>query len=99
MEEIHRHVNSLQLPIYVYLFMNRFNIPLTDTNAELILLRNNDEEKLFNSDAPEEKEAAFAQYMEGITTVIKELLNPSKHFAPFDTGPCPTCAFNNLCHV
>jgi CRISPR/Cas system-associated exonuclease Cas4 (RecB family) len=99
MEEIHRHVNSLQLPIYVYLFMNRFNIPLTDTNAKLILLRNNDEEKLFNSDVPEEKEAAFAQYIEGVSTVIRELLNPSKPFTLFDAGPCPTCAFNNLCHV
>jgi ATP-dependent helicase/nuclease subunit B len=99
MEEIHRYVNSFQLPIYIYLFTNHFDIPLADTNAKLMLLRNNDEEKLFNDGGPEEKEAAFAQYMEGITTVIKELLDPSKPFAPFDTGNCSICAFNDLCHV
>ena len=37
----------------------------------------------------DEKEADFAQYMEGVTTVIKELLDPSKPFTPFDTNPCP----------
>jgi CRISPR/Cas system-associated exonuclease Cas4 (RecB family) len=99
MEEIHKYVRSFQLPIYISLFMNRFSIPLKDTNAKLILLRNNDEEVLFNNCAPEEKEAVFAQYMEGVTTVINELLDPSKPFTPFDTDPCSTCAFNNLCHV
>ena len=88
MEEIHKYINSFQLPIYIYLFMNRFNIPLANTNAKLILLRNNDEEVLFNNRTPEEKEADFAQYMEGVTTVIKELLDPSKPFTPFDTSPC-----------
>ena len=48
---------------------------------------------------PEEKETDFAQYMEGVTTVIKELLDPSKPFTPFDTNHCPDCAFKNLCHV
>jgi ATP-dependent helicase/nuclease subunit B len=99
MEEIHRYVNSFQLPIYTYLFMDRFDIPLANTNAKLILLRNNDEEELFNNHASEEKEAAFAQYMEGVTTVIKGLLDPSKPFTPFDTNSCPNCAFNNLCHI
>ena len=99
MDEIHRYVNSFQLPIYIYLFMNRFSIPLADTNAKLILLRNNDEEVLFNNRVPDEKETDFALYMEGVTTVIKELFDPSKPFAPFDTNSCATCAFKNLCHV
>ena len=99
MEEIHRYVNSFQLPIYAYLFMNRFSIPLANINAKLILLRNNDEEALFNNHVSDEKEADFAQYMEGVITVIKELFDPSKPFAPFDTSPCPGCAFNNLCHI
>jgi hypothetical protein len=99
MEEIHRHVNSLQLPIYIHLFINRFSISLANANAKLMLLRSNDEENLFNDGGSEEKEAAFAQYMEGVTTVIKELLDPSKPFTSFDTGSCSTCAFNNLCHV
>jgi len=99
MEEIHRYINSFQLPIYTHLFMDRFSIPLAGTNAKLILLRNNDEEVLFNNRTPDEKEAAFAQYMDGVTTVLKELFDPSKPFTPFDTGSCPDCAFNNLCHV
>jgi ATP-dependent helicase/nuclease subunit B len=99
MEKIHKYINSFQLPIYAYLFMNHFDKPLSDTNAKLILLRNNDEEMLFNNFSSDEKETTFAQYMEGITTVIKELLDPSKPFTYFDTGPCPTCVFNNLCHI
>ena len=99
MQEIHKHVNSFQLPIYTYLFMNRFDIPLADTNAKLILLRNNDEEALFGGLAQDEKEAAFARYMEGVATVIKDILDPVKPFMPFDTDACPACAFNNLCHV
>jgi CRISPR/Cas system-associated exonuclease Cas4 (RecB family) len=47
----------------------------------------------------DEKEADFAQYMEGVTTILKELLDPSKPFTPFDTSHCPDCAFNNLCHI
>jgi CRISPR/Cas system-associated exonuclease Cas4 (RecB family) len=99
MEEIHRYLNSLQLPIYTYLFMNRFNIPLAATNAKLILLRNNDEEVLFNNRTSDEKEADFALYMEGITTILEELLDPSKPFTPFDTSPCSDCTFRNLCHI
>ena len=99
MEEIHKYIHSFQLPIYIHLFMNRFSISLANTNAKLILLRNNDEEVLFNNRTPDEKEAAFAHYMEGVTTVIKELLDPSKPFTPFDTNHCPDCAFKNLCHV
>jgi len=99
MEEIHKYINSFQLPIYTHLFMNRFDIPLADTNAKLILLRNNDEEVLFNNRTSDEKEADLAQYMEGVTTVLKELLDPSKPFTPFDTSSCQSCAFNNLCHI
>jgi CRISPR/Cas system-associated exonuclease Cas4 (RecB family) len=99
MQEIHKHVNSFQLPIYTYLFINRFDIPLADTNAKLILLRNNDEEMLFGGLARDEKEAAFARYMQGVATVINDLLDPAKPFTPFDTDSCSTCAFNNLCHV
>jgi ATP-dependent helicase/nuclease subunit B len=97
-EAIHKYINSLQLPIYVYLFTNRFSVPLADANAKLILLRNNDEEVLFNC-SPEEKEAAFAQYMQGVTTITNELLDPSKPFTPFDADHCSTCAFNSLCHL
>jgi ATP-dependent helicase/nuclease subunit B len=99
MEEIHRYLNSFQLPIYTYLFMNRFNIPLAATNAKLILLRNNDEEMLFNNRTSDEKEADFALYMEGVTTILEELLDPSKPFTPFDTSPCSGCTFRNLCHI
>ena len=99
MEQIHKDVNSFQLPIYTYLFMNRFNILLANTNAKLILLRNNDEEVLFSNRTSDEKEADFALYMEGVTTVLKELLDPSKPFTAFDTSLCSTCTFRNLCHI
>jgi CRISPR/Cas system-associated exonuclease Cas4 (RecB family) len=99
MEDIHKYINSFQLPIYTYLFMNRFDILLADTNAKLILLRNNEEEQLFNDCKPDEKEANFARYIEGVMTVIKDIFDPAKPFTSFDTLSCPACAFKNLCHV
>ncbi len=99
MEEIHKNISSFQLPIYVHLFTNRFNIELAETNAKLILLRNNEEEELFGNYTSDEIETAFAQYMQGVSTVIRDILDSTKPLASFDTISCPTCAFRNLCHV
>jgi CRISPR/Cas system-associated exonuclease Cas4 (RecB family) len=99
MEEVHKYIHSFQLPIYIHLFINHFSISLANTNAKLILLRNNDEDVLFNNRTSDEREADFALYMEGVTTVLKELFDPSKPFTSFDTRHCPDCAFKNLCHV
>lgn len=99
MEDIHRYVNSFQLPLYIYLFMNRFDISVTDVNAKLVLLKNNAEEVLFDDKNPEEKETIFTQYMDGVATTIRDILDPSRPFSPFDTDSCETCSFRNLCHV
>lgn len=96
---IHTYVNSFQLPLYVHLFMNHFNIPLMNINAKLILLKNNVEEDLFAGYEPDEKEKAFALSMEGVRTVFKDLFDPAKPFAPLDLESCPGCAFKNLCHI
>ena len=98
-EAIHTHINSFQLPLYVHLFMGRSEIPLTDINAKLILLKNNIEEDLFAGYGLDEKESAFALYLEGVRTVFKDLFDPAQPFAPFDNESCPECTFKNLCHV
>ncbi len=98
-KEIHKNISSFQLPIYVYLFINRFDVQLAQTNAKLILLKNNEEEELFGNYTSDERESVFTQYMDGVATVIQDILDPAKPFSPFDTISCADCAFRNLCHV
>ncbi|HVN94893.1 MAG TPA: PD-(D/E)XK nuclease family protein, partial [Syntrophorhabdaceae bacterium] len=99
MQSIHEEVNSFQLPLYVYLFAKCFSIPLEKTEASLILLRNNEREDLFGGLALEEKQILFSSYMDGVATVIKDILDPAKPFAPFDADSCKTCEFSGLCHM
>jgi hypothetical protein len=98
-EDIHATVNSFQLPLYVFLFHSAFSVPVSKLNAKLILLKNNDEELLFKGDAAEEKEQILGAYMEGVQTVLRDMLDISKPFRSFDQGLCNSCTFNNLCKV
>jgi hypothetical protein len=99
MDDIRKYINSFQLPIYLYLFTKRFDIPIADVNAKLVLLKNNTEEMLFRDNESGEKETIFTHYMNGVATVIKDILDPTKPFGPFDTDSCETCTFRSLCHM
>ncbi|MBA4417218.1 MAG: hypothetical protein C0392_04815 [Syntrophus sp. (in: bacteria)] len=99
MEDIHRHISTFQLPIYVSLFQQTLDAPDERVNAKLLLLKNNQEEVLLKTSSSEEREAIQAQYMEGVRTVLRNILDPKKPFSPFDDGNCPDCPFNLLCHV
>jgi len=99
MDDIRKYINSFQLPIYLYLFTKRFDIPIADVNAKLVLLKNNTEEMLFRDNESGEKETIFTHYMNGVATVIKDILDPAKPFGPFDTDSCETCTFRSLCHM
>lgn len=98
-EDIHNTINSFQLPLYLFLFHTTFSIPVKNLNAKLILLKNNDEELLFKGDATDEKAQTLTQYMEGIRTVLRDMLDITKPFRPFDNELCNKCAFSNLCHM
>jgi len=98
-EDIHKNINSLQLPIYVHLFQNTFNIPLGNINAKLILLRNNEEELLFKDNTKIEKEHIQEKYVGAIKTVLRDILNSSKPFKPYTDDVCAECTFNNMCHI
>ena len=97
--DIHVHIRSFQLPTYIRLFMNQFPVPLANTNAKLVLLGNNTEELLLADDDPEDKEVRFTNYMRGLTTVMTDILDPSKPLSPFDILSCPQCSFRDLCHM
>lgn len=98
-DDIHKKVNSLQLPIYVYLFHKAHSVPLNSIKAILILLKTNEEEMLFKGSQDTNKESVIEQYMEGFKTVLRDMQDISKPFKPFDDEACATCSFNSICHI
>jgi len=96
-DDIHKNVESFQLPLYVYLFHKMFSAPIKDINAKLVLLKNNEEELLFEDKQGIDRESALNMYMDGVKTVLTDLLDSSKPFKPFDDDLCGKCPFNGLC--
>ncbi len=100
MEEIHRHIKSVQLPIYLYLFREAEAVPMERLQAKLVLLRTITEEPLFKRGLTGmDRETLHRQFMEALTTVFRDIFDAEKPFSPFDEDLCPDCAFNGLCHV
>jgi len=97
--EIHKNIDSLQLPVYVYLFQNRFKIPLININAQLVLLQKNDRDILFKTHANEEVEKTFDFYLKCINTVLFDIFDRSKCLKSFDDDYCPKCNFNMVCRI
>jgi ATP-dependent helicase/nuclease subunit B len=97
--DIHKKVKSFQLPLYVYLFHRMSSTPVKDINAKLILLKNNEEELLFENNLEINKESILDMYINGVKTVLTDLLEKSKPFKPFDDNLCSTCTFIGLCHL
>jgi hypothetical protein len=98
-DDIHKNVESFQLPLYVYLFHRMFSKPINDINAKLVLLKNNEEELLFDDNQGIDRESALGIYMNGVKTVLTDLLDSSKPFKPFDDNLCSACPFIGLCHL
>jgi ATP-dependent helicase/nuclease subunit B len=98
-KDIHDTISSFQLPLYLFLFHSAFSVPVSNLNAKLILLKNNDEELLFKDNATAEREQILAQYMEGVKTVLRDMLDINKPFKSFDHELCNSCTFNSLCKI
>jgi ATP-dependent helicase/nuclease subunit B len=98
-EDIHAAINSFQLPLYLFLFHSAFSVPVDNLNAKLILLKNNEEEFLFKGNGAQEREETLERYMEGVKTILRDMLDMSKPFRSFDHGLCSSCTFNDLCRV
>ena len=100
MTEIHRSVPTFQLPLYAYLFRETAALrPSQLVNGKLIFLKDNKEEPLFKANEAEIRESIQARYVEGVETVVGEILDQTQPFTPFDDLACPACPFNLLCHV
>ena len=98
-EYIHRYIPTFQLPLYIHCFRETLENPFQKVNGKVIFLKNNQEEPLFKRDDPEERAMVQEKYMEGVATVLRDILDPGKAFRPFDDLSCSTCAFRLLCHV
>ena len=98
-EDIHRRIPTFQLPLYVHMFGQNHDGRPEGVNAKLVFLKTNKEEFLFGSADREDRENVQSRYMEGVRTVLADMLDPSKPFRPFDDLACSACRFNLLCHV
>ena len=98
-DDVHNTIKSFQLPLYLLLFSTTFSIPANNVNAKLILLKNNEEEKLFESNPIEERKSILEMYIDCIRTVMGDILDGSKPFRPFDDNSCGTCLFTCICHM
>ncbi|MCX5811434.1 MAG: PD-(D/E)XK nuclease family protein [Proteobacteria bacterium] len=98
-DDIHKHIESFQLPLYVYLFHRMFSVPIKDINAKLVLLKNNEEELLFEDNRDIDRVSMLGMYMDGVKTVLTDIPDSSKPFKPFDDNACSTCPFIGLCHL
>jgi hypothetical protein len=96
-DDIHKNVESFQLPLYIFLFQQMFSVPIKDINAKLVLLKNNEEELLFEDKEGIDRESVMDMYMDGVKTVLTDLSDSSKSFKPFDDDLCDKCPFNGLC--
>jgi hypothetical protein len=97
--DIHGHIPSFQLPLYIHLFCGRNNVPVSSVDAKLTLLRNNAGEYLFRGTSGEERKGLYETYLTGVRTTLLDILDPARPFTPFDDKGCGECVFNHLCHV
>ncbi|MCX8023268.1 MAG: PD-(D/E)XK nuclease family protein [Syntrophorhabdaceae bacterium] len=96
-EEIHNHIESLQLPLYVFMFQNAFKVPPEEINGELVLLQKNDREILFKTEDTKEREEKRDFYIKCAKTVLVDMFDETGYIKPFDYEYCPYCNFKDIC--
>ena len=101
-EEWYKRLKSVQLPLYIILYMqNNPDADIEKLNSSLLLLNKKDfEEKiLFQDNDRIVKETAMGLYEQAIKTLIGEILNPAIPFtatvAPKEH--CHNCPFKVMC--
>ncbi len=96
--DVRRYVETLQLPLYVYLFQCERALPLDKVEATLILLKSNGEERLFDRKGMTRQEIQEG-YMKAVDILFTELLDTGIPFIPFREDLCEDCEFGVLCHL
>ncbi|MHB8110181.1 MAG: PD-(D/E)XK nuclease family protein [Syntrophorhabdaceae bacterium] len=96
---LHENVPSFQLPVYILMFCAAKGLSIDAIDASLIFLGNNDEEEFFKKQGDGEKDLLMNAYVQGVRTVISDMLDIRKPFSAFDTRNCADCPARDLCHV
>lgn len=96
-------LNSIQLPFYIFLFLENNKIHnIENINSLLVELSRADiEEKMLfeNKQVRSIREQIFQQYKEAISQLIEEILQPGIDFYPTQNPEkeCPNCVFKTIC--
>lgn len=91
--EIRDSIRSLQLPIYIYLYAQKNNIPMDDIRAFIYNLRK-----------PAESNYLIGEnmdlFLEAMRVVLKEILDVDTPFYPdnSDERICGSCPYSNICY-
>ncbi len=112
MEEIHKNVISLQMPIYTILYLNK-NKEIENLEAKYIFLKNipNNIKEMFlkfytikNEKKLKKDEKKFNEifpfYKKVLDTTIKDIFSLETNFEPYeemDEKECLNCPYRNIC--
>ncbi len=96
MDEINKHIVSVQLPLYIILFEKELNKNLNViANAEYKFFTG--DRKKINLFGKSNKEDIYKYYMKIITTVVNDISDKDKPFRKWQNTDCSDCIFKDLC--
>jgi len=87
-----RKINSLQLPIYIYVYHKVEKIPIDKINASIILLGSKKIKEEVLS-----KKIKFDFYIEILEKILKSIINDDKFLPPLDDKECENCPYKIIC--
>lgn len=101
-EEWYKKLKSVQLPLYIDLYMqNNPNKKIEELNSSLLLLKEKEfkEEPLFEEEDETQKKIVMELYMDAVKTLIEEILDPSIPFTSTEDPKehCKNCPFKIIC--
>lgn len=92
---LRRHIRSIQLPMYIYLFRKTVSIDTTDGIEAVLLQLGKPEEEIASSTYGGSK--ISQERVEDLILYILNHMRYSEEITPFDSPQCPSCPYIKVC--
>ena len=97
-EKIRKYIKSLQLYMYVYMYLqNNDDISIEQIDAQLLFLGDQNDLLLFKTKEDILKKDLYTYYNNILTSVFDNLFDETLPFIKYKDTDCSYCDFNNLC--